>query len=141
MKLLPLFLFLLLPGCILIDPSAEVGKTLSQMNQAYKDKELDAFMSFVSPDYRGKRDELRIAVENDFAGFNEVEYRTSVFQTVVSKKTGDYKASVYYFRSARSPRYGIDNQRGEAVLTFSKDENGLKLIQMSDPPLYGLIVP
>ena len=140
MKHLALFLFLL-SGCALLDPSAEVGKTLNKMNQAYRNKELDTFMSYVSPDYQGKRDDFQIAVENDFAGFFEVEYRTSVFKTDIDEKTGDYRASVYYFRTARSNRYGIDNQSGETVLTFSKDENGLKLVKMPDPPLYGLIVP
>lgn len=141
MKHLALLFLFLLSGCAIFDPSAEVGKTLSQMNQAYKDKELDTFMGFISPDYQGKRDDFQIAVENDFAGFTEVEYRTSVFQTIIDEKTGDYKASVYYFRAARSPRYGIDNQSGETVLVFSKDKGGLKLIKMSEPPLYGLIVP
>ena len=141
MKHLALFLFFLLSGCALFDPSAEVGKTLNKMNQAYRNKELDTFMSYVSPDYQGKRDDFQIAVENDFAGFLEVEYRTSVFKTDIDEKTGDYRASVYYFRTARSNRYGTDNQSGETVLTFSKDENGLKLVKMPDPPLYGLIVP
>lgn len=141
MKHLALFFLLLVSGCVLFDPSAEVGKTLSRMNQAYKDKELDTFMSYVSPDYQGKRDDFRLAVENDFAGFTEVEYRTSVFQTLIDEKTGQYRASVYYFRTARSPRYGIDNQSGETVLTFSKDGKELKLLKMPEPPLYGLIVP
>ena len=85
--------------------------------------------------------QIRLAVENDFAGFAEVEYRTSVFRTDIDEYTGDYKAFVYFFRAARSPRYGIDNQSGETVLTFSKDKDGLKLIKMPEPPLYGLIVP
>ncbi|MBR1778248.1 MAG: hypothetical protein IJ752_06670 [Alphaproteobacteria bacterium] len=141
MKLLALLFFVLLSGCALIDPSSEVGRTLHQMNQAYKDKDLDAFMSFVSPEYEGSRNNLQIAVENDFAGFTEVDYRTSVFQTLIDEQTGVYNASVYFFRTARSPRYGIDNQSGETVLTFSKDENGLKLIRMPEPALYGLILP
>lgn len=98
-------------------------------------------MHFVSPEYDGKRDLLQIAVENDFAGFSDVDYRTSVFQTLIDPQTGVYRASVYYFRSAKSPRYGVDNQSGETTLTFVKDENGLKLIKMPDPGLYGLIVP
>ncbi|MBO4520607.1 MAG: hypothetical protein J5787_05320 [Alphaproteobacteria bacterium] len=140
MKHLILLFSLFLSGCLLLDPAAEVGQTLHYMNQAYMDKELDAFMSFVSPDYQG-RDNLQIAVENDFAGFADVEYRTSVFQTKVNKETGDYQASVYYFRTARSNRYGVDNQSGETVLTFHKDKDGLKLTKMPEPPLYGLIVP
>ena len=141
MKFLILSFLFFLSGCLLLDPSNEVGKTLSQMNQAYKEKDLEAFMEFVSPRYQGNRDNLKIAVENDFAGFVEVDYRTSVFQTLVDKNTGKYEASVYYFRMARSPRYGIDNQSGETVLTFSKDNGVLKLIKMPEPPLYGLIVP
>lgn len=141
MKAFFLSVFLLLGGCAIFDPSAEVGKTLSRMNQAYQDKNLDAFMGLISPDYQGNRDNLRIAVENDFAGFVGVEYRTSVFQTKIDEKTGDYTASVYFFRTVRSPRYGTDNQSGEAVLTFSKNKDGLKLIKMSEPALYGLIVP
>ena len=131
----------LLSGCAIFDPSVEVVKTLSRMNQAYQNKELDTFMSYVSPKYQGKRDDFKIAVENDFAGFTEVEYRTSVFQTTIDKETGDYQASVYYFRTARAPRYGIDNQSGEIVLTFSRDGKRLKLVKMPNPPLYGLIVP
>lgn len=136
-----LFFLMLLPACVLFDPSVEVGQTLHHMNQAYKNKDIDTFMSFVSPNYQGKRDDFQLAVENDFAGFSEVDYRTSVFQTVVDKKTGNYRASVYYFRAARSPRYGIDNQSGETVLTFSREKDGLKLVKMPAPPLYGLIVP
>ena len=139
-KFLLLFLTLV-SGCAMIDPSIEVSRTLNQMNQAYKDKNIEQFMSFIGSDYDGKRDELRIAVENDFAGFSDVDYRTSVFQTLIDPQTGVYRASVYYFRSAKSPRYGVDNQSGETTLTFVKDENGLKLIKMPDPGLYGLIVP
>ena len=141
MKHLILLFSLLLSGCLLLDPAAEVGQTLHYMNQAYKDKELETFMSYVSPDYQGNRDNLQIAVENDFAGFTDVDYRTSVFQTSVNEDTGDYRASVYYFRTARSPRYGVDNQSGETVLIFHKDKDGLKLTKMPEPPLYGLIIP
>ncbi|MBP3403620.1 MAG: hypothetical protein J6L82_06910 [Alphaproteobacteria bacterium] len=141
MKKIVFLFFILLAGCAIVDPSAEVSRTLNQMNQAYKDKNIEQFMHFVSPEYDGKRDLLQIAVENDFAGFSDVDYRTSVFQTLIDPQTGVYRASVYYFRSAKSPRYGVDNQSGETTLTFVKDENGLKLIKMPDPGLYGLIVP
>ena len=141
MKKIVFLFFILLAGCAIVDPSAEVSRTLNQMNQAYKDKNIEQFMHFVSPEYDGKRDLLQIAVENDFAGFSDVDYRTSVFQTLIDPQTGVYRASVYYFRSAKSPRYGVDNQSGETTLTFVKDENGLKLIKMPDPGLHGLIVP
>lgn len=141
MKKIVFLFFILLAGCAIVDPSAEVSRTLNQMNQAYKDKNIEQFMHFVSPKYDGKRDLLQIAVENDFAGFSDVDYRTSVFQTLIDPQTGVYRASVYYFRSAKSPRYGIDNLSGETMLTFVKDEDGLKLIKMPDPGLYGLIVP
>lgn len=141
MKKIVFLFFILLAGCAIVDPSAEVSRTLNQMNQAYKDKNIEQFMHFVSPEYDGKRDLLQIAVENDFAGFSDVDYRTSVFQTLIDPQTGVYRASVYYFRSAKSPRYGVDNQSGETTLTFVKDENGLKLIKMPDLGLYGLIVP
>lgn len=141
MKKVVFLLFVLLAGCAVIDPSAEVSRTLNQINQAYKDKNIEQFMFFISPEYDGKRDQLQIAVENDFAGFSDVDYRTSVFQTLIDPQTGVYRASIYYFRSAKSPRYGIDNQSGETTLTFIKDENGLKLVKMPDPGLYGLIIP
>ncbi len=141
MKKIVFLFFVLLAGCAVVDPSAEVSRTLNQMNQAYKDKNVEQFMRFVSPEYDGKRDLLQIAVENDFAGFSDVDYRTSVFQTLIDPQTGVYRASVYYFRSAKSPRFGIDNLSGETMLTFVKDEDGLKLIKMPDPGLYGLIVP
>ena len=141
MKKIVFLFFILLAGCAIVDPSAEVSRTLNQMNQAYKDKNIEQFMHFVSPEYDGKRDLLQIAVENDFAGFSDVDYRTSVFQTLIDPQTGVYRASVYYFRSVKSPRYGIDNLSGETMLTFVKDEDGLKLIKMPDPGLYGLIVP
>lgn len=141
MKKIVFLFFILLAGCAIVDPSAEVSRTLNQMNQAYKNKNIEQFMHFVSPEYDGKRDLLQIAVENDFAGFSDVDYRTSVFQTLIDPQTGVYRASVYYFRSAKSPRYGIDNLSGETMLTFVKDEDGLKLIKMPDPGLYGLIVP
>ena len=141
MKKIVFLFFILLAGCAIVDPSAEVSRTLNQMNQAYNDKNVEQFMRFVSPEYDGKRDLLQIAVENDFAGFSDVDYRTSVFQTLIDPQTGVYRASVYYFRSAKSPRYGIDNLSGETMLTFVKDKDGLKLIKMPDPGLYGLIVP
>lgn len=141
MKKVAFLFFVLLTGCAIVDPSAEVGRTLDMMNQAYKDKDVEGFMRFVSPEYDGKRDMLQIAVENDFAGFSNVDYRTSVFQTLIDPHTGVYRASVYYFRSARSPRYGIDSQSGETTLTFTKDKDGLKLIKMPEPELYGLIIP
>ncbi len=141
MKKIVFLFFVLLAGCAVVDPSAEVSRTLNQMNQAYKDKNIEQFMSFIGSGYDGKRDLLQIAVENDFAGFSDVDYRTSVFQTLIDPQTGVYRASVYYFRSAKSPRFGIDNLSGETMLTFVKDEDGLKLIKMPDPGLYGLIVP
>lgn len=141
MKKIVFLFFVLLAGCAIVDPSAEVSRTLDLMNQAYKDKNIEQFMSFISPEYDGKRDLLQIAVENDFAGFSDVDYRTSVFQTLIDPRTGVYRASVFYSRSARSPRYGIDNQSGETTLTFVKDKDGLKLVKMPDPELYGLIVP
>ena len=141
MKKIVFLLVILLTGCAITDPSVEVSQTLNRMNQAYKDKNIEQFMYFISPEYKGKRDLLQIAVENDFAGFSDVDYRTSVFQTLIDPHTGIYNASVYFFRSAKSPRYGVDNQSGETTLTFVKDKNGLKLIKMSDPKLYGLIIP
>ena len=110
MKKIVFLFFILLAGCAIVDPSAEVSRTLNQMNQAYKDKNIEQ-------KYRKKDG------------------------TLIDPQTGVYRASVYYFRSAKSPRYGVDNQSGETTLTFVKDENGLKLIKMPDPGLYGLIVP
>lgn len=136
-------LFFVLAGCAtIVSPETEVTQTLSAMNQAYRDKDADLFMSFVSPEYRGKRDEFQIAVENDFAGFSQVDCRMSVFQVLIDPETGIYTASVYYSRTARSPRFGADSRGGDAVLTFTKDEkNGLRLIEMSSPAPYGLISP
>ena len=141
MRFLTFLFVFVLTGCALFDPSVDVGQTLYRMNQAYKEKNADAFMEFVSADYQGNRSDLRLAVENDFAGFSEVEYRTSVFQTTIDKKTGNYQASVYFFRKAKSYRYGTNNQSGETVLTFRKEKDGLKLLKMPVPALYGLIVP
>ena len=132
---------LLLSGCATVDPSLEVEEVMREMNLAYKNKDLDGFMSFVSTDYQNNRADFQLAVENDFAGFEGVEYRTSVFKTKVEKETGIYKASVYFYRTAKSYRYGVDHQSGETFLTFLKNRDGLKLIHMSSPALYGLIVP
>ena len=141
MKIFFGLVLLLLSGCAAADPSAEVGRVLHEMNEAYKNKDLDGFMSFVGDDYQGNRADFQLAVENDFAGFEGVEYRTSVFKTKVDQENGIYETSVYFYRTAKSYRYGIDNQSGETFLTFRKDRDGLKLIDMSYPALYGLIVP
>lgn len=133
---------LLVAACAVVDPSEEVGRTLDLMNQAYRDKDIAAFMGFVSKNYNGERDELKIAVENDFAGFAAVDYSTSVARTVIDGETGVYGAKVSFTRSARSKRLGTDHRVGDACMTFEKDDGGtLRLLQMSKPELYGLIVP
>lgn len=142
MKKIFFLLCFALAGCAaVVSPETEVAQTLGAMNQAYRDKDADGFMAFISPEYRGDRDEFQIAVENDFAGFAQVDCRMSVFQVLIDPETGIYTASVYYSRTARSSRFGTDNRGGDAVLTFTKDENGLRVIEMSSPAPYGLINP
>lgn len=138
-KYIVLFLFFL-SGCT-VDPSGEINRTLDMMNQAYENKDLDAFMYFISPDYLGKKDILQIGVENDFAGFTEIDYQTSVSHTDIDPQSGIYQADVSYSRSLKSPRHGVDNQEGKAFLTFIKKDGELKLVDMSDPTLYGIIAP
>lgn len=138
----PLFLLPLIAACAVVDPSEEVGRTLETMNQAYRDKDVATFMGLVSKNYDGERDELKIAVENDFAGFAAVDYSTSVARTVIDGKTGVYSAKVSFTRSARSKRLGTDRRAGDAYMAFEKDDGGtLRLLQMSKPELYGLIAP
>lgn len=141
-----LFLFFgLLAGCTAVaepDYTYKTENALVDMTMAYQEKDIDAFMAAVSPEYEGKRDELRLAVENDFAGFVSVEYNISVVNTIYNETTGRYTAAVFFSRSAKSPRYGVANLSGEAFLEFAADENGqFKLVKMSEPPLYGLIAP
>lgn len=141
-----LFLFFgLLAGCAAVtepDYTYKTENALIDMNMAYQEKDADAFMAMISPEYAGNLEELRLAVENDFAGFVSVDYNVSVLNTVYHETTGRYTAAVFYSRSAKSPRYGVANRSGEAFLEFETDENGLfKLVKMSEPPLYGLIAP
>ena len=54
-----------------------VSEALERMNQAYRDKNAEAFMNVVSPSYKGDRTQLKTAVENDFAGLVGVSYVTT----------------------------------------------------------------
>lgn len=119
-----------------------VTEALEQMNQAYRDKNVEAFMNVVSPSYRGDRDSLKTAVENDFAGLVGVTYATTPLEVTENEESGNVSAYVLFSRYADSARFGHYNENGEVLLKFKYEPDGaLKLTEMPSPPLYGLIIP
>lgn len=134
---------LFLSGCAALQErrnEEEIASVLSLMNQACKFKEPDVFMSHVSTRFEG-RDELKIAVENDFAAFAGLEYSTGVLNVVENEQTGVYTAAVLYSRQAVSFRFGDYNKNGETLLNFVREDGSFKLLSMPSPRLYGLIAP
>ncbi len=119
-----------------------VSEALERMNQAYRDKNVEAFMNVVSPSYKGDRTQLKTAVENDFAGLVGVSYVTTPLEVTENEEIGNISAYVLFSRYADSARFGHYNENGEVLLKFKYEDDGtLKLTEMPSPPLYGLIIP
>lgn len=126
-------------GCA--SPQNDVSLVMQGLNKAYADKDSQAFMDKISIDYQGKREDLKLAVENDFAGFVSVDFNTQVAESESDEETQHVKAKILFLRTAKSARFGVDNQSGETTLEFVKENGEFKLWHMPYPPLYGLIVP
>ena len=137
-----LLVAMILSGCAAVRYDNAADDVLRKMNAAYANRDVDAFMQNVSPDFTGNINDLKLAVENDFVGFVSVDFNTYVAETEFDKESRIVRAKVLFLRSAKSARFGSDNQSGETTLTFDVDENGvLKLRDMPYPALYGLITP
>lgn len=133
---------MILSGCAAVRYDTAADGVLRKMNAAYANRDIDAFMQNISPDFMGNVNDLKLAVENDFVGFVSVDYNTYVAETEFDKESRIVRAKVLFLRSAKSARLGTDNQSGETTLEFDVDENGnLKLRDMPYPALYGLITP
>ncbi len=133
---------MILSGCAAVRYDTAADGVLRKMNAAYANRDVDAFMQNISPDFTGNINDLKLAVENDFVGFVSVSFNTYVAETEFDKEARIVRAKVLFLRSAKSARFGSDNQSGETTLTFDVDENGdLKLRDMPYPALYGLITP
>jgi len=133
---------MILSGCAAVRYDNAADGVLRKMNAAYANRDVDAFIQNISPDFTGNINDLKLAVENDFVGFVSVSFNTYVAETEFDKENRIVRAKVLFLRSAKSARFGTDNQSGETTLTFDVDENGdLKLRDMPYPALYGLITP
>lgn len=133
---------MILSGCAAVRYDTAADGVLRKMNAAYANRDIDAFMQNISPDFAGNVNDLKLAVENDFVGFVSVDYNTYVAETEFDKESRIVRAKVLFLRSAKSARLGTDNQSGETTLEFDVDEKGdLKLRDMPYPALYGLITP
>lgn len=133
---------MILSGCAAVRYDTAADGVLRKMNAAYANRDIDAFMQNISPDFMGNVNDLKLAVENDFVGFVSVDFNTYVAETEFDKESRIVRAKVLFLRSAKSARLGTDNQSGETTLEFDVDEKGdLKLRDMPYPALYGLITP
>ena len=133
---------MILSGCAAVRYDTAADGVLRKMNAAYANRDVDAFMQNISPDFMGNVNDLKLAVENDFVGFVSVDFNTYVAETEFDKESRIVRAKVLFLRSAKSARLGTDNQSGETTLEFDVDEKGdLKLRDMPYPALYGLITP
>lgn len=133
---------MILSGCAVVRYDTAADGVLRKMNAAYANRDIDAFMQNISPDFAGNVNDLKLAVENDFVGFVSVDFNTYVAETEFDKESRIVRAKVLFLRSAKSARLGTDNQSGETTLEFDVDEKGdLKLRDMPYPALYGLITP
>lgn len=119
--------------------SDKTAALLAGFNRAYETKNVDAFMENVSASFRGNRDDLKTAVENDFAAFDRIEYRTDVGE--IEKTKNRVFAEIVFFRSARATSGAVDNQSGRTTLGLIDEDGVLKLWKMPYPPLYGMIEP
>lgn len=133
---------MILSGCAAVRYDTAADGVLRKMNAAYANRDIDAFMQNISPDFAGNVNDLKLAVENDFVSFVSVDFNTYVAETEFDKESRIVRAKVLFLRSAKSARLGTDNQSGETTLEFDVDEKGdLKLRDMPYPALYGLITP
>lgn len=133
---------MILSGCAAVRYDTAADGVLRKMNAAYANRDIDAFMQNISPDFMGNVNDLKLAIENDFVGFVSVDFNTYVAETEFDKESRIVRAKVLFLRSAKSARLGTDNQSGETTLEFDVDEKGdLKLRDMPYPALYGLITP
>ena len=133
---------MILSGCAAVRYDTAADGVLRKKNAAYANRDIDAFMQNISPDFSGNVNDLKLAVENDFVGFVSVDFNTYVAETEFDKESRIVRAKVLFLRSAKSARLGTGNQSGETTLEFDVDEKGdLKLRDMPYPALYGLITP
>lgn len=144
-------LFLACVGCASVsvpDYKVLAQNTLDRMNAAYADGRLETFLSYVDKTPVFDYENFAIAVENDMNGFVSMRFDVAVKDIFVQKDAGNAdKAPVLfvkldYTRQADTYRFGRSVKEGETVLAFKiADDFSLKLTDMSEPYLYGLIVP
>ena len=107
---------MILSGCAAVRYDTAADGVLRKMNAAYANRDIDAFMQNISPDFMGNVNDLKLAVENDFVGFVSVDFNTYVAETEFDKESRIVRAKVLFLRSAKSARLGTDNQSGETTL-------------------------
>ena len=137
-------------GCAAVvsepDYAVSARNTLDRMNAAYAEKNLDAFKSHVDKNSVFDYENFMTAVENDFNGFVSVSVKT-VVKNVAVRRSADEESLLLFVkadfeRRADTYRFGKTVDEGETVLVFKiMDDGALKLKEMSEPHLYGLIVP
>lgn len=115
----------------------QVKQVLDDMVNAYRQRNIRAFMNHVSKDFRGEFSLLTLGVRRDFRSFDDVDLR----YIVVNTAGGDGKAefTVVYQRRVISARDGHSyKDSGLTQLLFVNENGQAKLLSMKYPLLFGV---
>lgn len=141
MKNFLLFFLCLLTACTSIKEitvEQRVERFLEEFNQQYRKRDIQGIVEKFDDEYENKND-LQLAIENDFSAFISVDYSVSIEKISYDKKQDIYIAHVFFQRTSRTVRFGTDNYSGKAIIHLV-DRDGQFFIKKLDG-IYGAISP
>lgn len=116
---------------------AVIRQVLDAMIEAYRNENLNLFMSYVSEEFAGDATNLDRAVRKDFSAFDNIDIRYTI-NNLASSDKGIF-VSLNYNRTVISSRSGETlTDKGITEFVFRNGEGGPKAYSMKNPLIFGL---
>ncbi|MFA6091452.1 MAG: hypothetical protein WCU88_00890 [Elusimicrobiota bacterium] len=123
------------------DPGSQVREALEALRDAYKAKDLKAFMARVGEDFAGDVVLLERAVQKDFVALQNIDLRWSV-SNIASGREGRIHAALTFNRFVTLARTGAtQTDSGSTEFVFEPGPKGLRVYSMKNPLLFGVSDP
>jgi hypothetical protein len=117
---------------------AALQEVLAGMTEAYRNREVARFMTFVAENFRGDTSSLERAIRKDFSYFDNIDLRITI-SGMVTDARGQTLVAVNFSRFLVSTRTGRSvNDRGLTEFTFIQGERGPRVLAMKNPLLFGM---
>lgn len=115
-----------------------ISSVLDGMIEAYKNRDIREFMSYVGDDFAGDVDILKMAIQRDFSFFNNIDLRY-VLNTLSADTDGKIFVTLTYNRSLVSTRSGESfTDHGTTAFVFHPGPDHPLVYSMKNPLLFGL---